>query len=74
MEMLARAVQCSNALSPMLLTLFGMEMLVRAAQPANADSPMLVTMSGIEYAPGFAAGKRIKLVFVLLNKTPSKLE
>ena len=45
--MLFKDVQLTNALSPILVTLFGILMLVKDAQLANAPFPILVTLSGI---------------------------
>ena len=36
-----------NALSPILVTLFGIVIFVKLVQPLNALSPILVTLSGI---------------------------
>ena len=44
---LLKREQPENALSPMLVTEFGMVMLVRREQPENAYSPILVTEFGI---------------------------
>ena len=46
--MLARLEQPKKALSPILVTDFGMEMLVRLEQSEKAPSPISVTDGGME--------------------------
>ena len=45
--MLVRLLQSLNALSPILVTLFGMVTLVRLLQPMNTLSFITVTLSGM---------------------------
>ena len=45
--MLFKLLQPLNALSPILVTLFGISMLFKLLQPLNALPPILVTLFGI---------------------------
>ena len=61
-----RAVQPSNTLPPILVTLFGMVILVKPVQLANAESPMLVTSFGIVTSPEQAVPS-IKIPFTITS-------
>ena len=45
--MLVKPLQPRNALSPILVTLFGIVILVNPLQAVNAEEPILVTLFGI---------------------------
>ena len=63
----------ANAVLPMLVTLVGMVTAVSAVDEAKAPEAMPVTVDGMENAPAFAGGYKIRVVRVLLNKTPERL-
>jgi len=65
-------VQPENAPYPMLVTLSGIVMLVRPLQSPNAHSPMLVTLLGIVTRAVLPSGHWMSVIWLLLNKTPSR--
>jgi len=73
MVKLVRLVQESNAWDPTLATLAPRMMLVRLEQAENAWAKMAVTPAGTVYIPTLVSGHRMSVVWLLLNKTPSKL-
>jgi hypothetical protein len=61
-----RAMQESNALSWMMVTLLGIVTEVRAEQPETEDCARVVTLLGMLNPPTFPLGYRIKVVIALL--------
>jgi hypothetical protein len=63
----------ANALLPMVVTLVGMVTAVKEVAEAKAPDMMLVTLEGMENVPVLAGGYRMRVVRVLLYKTPLML-
>lgn len=73
MEIEVKLVVPENALSPIVVTEFGMTMDFKFVAPRKAVLAIVVTLLGItKLVCEFAAGYAISMVLVLLNSAPLK--